>query len=94
MEVAGLNICKAAFLMTDWTLSDKDKSMWRNVKLLILDKISFMGDDHLKKLDRRLKEMGDKQNLSTVFQKSLQENFANSSRVVCLRVNFFFTHVQ
>ena len=46
--------------MTDRTLSEKDKSMWRDVKLLILDKISFMGDDHLKKLDRRLKEMGDK----------------------------------
>ena len=60
MEVTGLTICKAAFSMTDRTLSDKDKSMWRDVKLLILDKISFMGDDHLRKLDRRLKEMGDK----------------------------------
>ena len=34
--------------------------MWLDVKLLVIDKISFMDDDHLKKLDRRLKEMGDK----------------------------------
>ena len=60
MEVAGLTTCKVAFLMTDRALSDKDKSMWRDVKLLIIDKISFMGNDHLKNLDIKLKEMRDK----------------------------------
>ena len=60
MIVNGVTICKAAFLCTDRPLTDAEKRMWRGVKVLILDEVSFMDDDKLKRLDRRLKEMRDR----------------------------------
>ena len=68
MEVTGLTICKAAFLITDQPLIETDKRMWRNVKVLFMDKISFMGDAQLQKLEKRLKEVRDKTKPFGVFQ--------------------------
>lgn len=60
MEVGGLTICKAAFIFTKRVLSEEDKRMWRNVKLLIIDEISFMSDSQLRLLDLKLKSLRDK----------------------------------
>ena len=43
-------------------LTEEDKREWQEVIMLIIDEISFMCDDELKKLDQRLKEMRDRAN--------------------------------
>ena len=55
MLVSGLTICKAAYLMKKGVLTEEDKREWQEVRMLIIDKILFMCDDELKKLDQRLK---------------------------------------
>ena len=60
MEVGGLTICKAAFIFTTRVLTEEDKRMWRDVKILIIDEISFMSDKQLQELDKRLKCLRDK----------------------------------
>ena len=41
-------------------LTEEDKREWQEVRILIIDDISFMCDDELKKLDQRLKETRDR----------------------------------
>ena len=60
MAVGGVTICKAAYLMKKGALSEEDKREWQDVRMLIVDEISFMPDDQLQKLDQRLKEMRDR----------------------------------
>jgi ATP-dependent DNA helicase PIF1 len=60
MLVGGLTICKAGFLMKKGALTEEDKREWQEVRILIIDEISFMCDDELKKLDQRLKEVRDR----------------------------------
>ena len=49
MLVGGLTICKAGVLMKKGTLTEEDKREWQEVRILIIDEISFMCDDELKK---------------------------------------------
>ena len=44
MEVGGMTICKAAYIFTKRALTEDDKQMWQDVKILIIDEISFMSD--------------------------------------------------
>ena len=60
MAVGGVTICKAAYLMKKGALSEEDKREWQDVRMLIVDEISFMPNDQLQKLDQRLKEMRDR----------------------------------
>ena len=60
MLVGGLTICKAAYLMKKGALTEEEKKEWEEVRILILDEVSFMCDDELKKMDQRLKEMKDR----------------------------------
>ena len=61
MAVGGLTICKAAFILSKKkTFSEEDKQMWRQVRILIIDEISFMNDEQFNILDERLKEMKDR----------------------------------
>ena len=60
MAVGGFTICKAAFLLSKKSLSEQDKRMWQEVRILMIDEISFMSDKQLHDLERRLKEMRDK----------------------------------
>ena len=46
--------------MKKGALTEEDKREWQEVRILIIDEISFMCDDELKKLDQRLKEMRDR----------------------------------
>ena len=46
--------------MKKGALTEEEKKQWEEVRMLIIDEISFMCDDQLKKLDQRLKEMRDR----------------------------------
>ena len=81
MEVAGLTICKATFIMIDQTLTEEDTQIWCNVRVLIIDEISFMKDSELKKNlttgSKRLKSVS--KSLEGI-QLSSQETFVNLSQ--------------
>ena len=54
----GVTISKAAFINQNSALSLDDINEWQGVRLLIIDEISFMSDSVLKKLDKKLKQIG------------------------------------
>lgn len=56
----GVTIVKHAYLMKGGDLSEDDIKEWKDVRILIIDEISFMKDSELLRLDTRLKEMGDR----------------------------------
>ena len=56
----GVTICKHAFLFSKGDLSEEDIKQWEDVRILIIDEISFMKDKELLLLDKRLKEMRDR----------------------------------
>ena len=55
MLIGGVTICKAAYIFKKKPLTDEDIRAWEDVWILVIDEISFMTDDHLQALDRRLK---------------------------------------
>lgn len=60
MFIGGFTICKYAFIFKPGALTEDDKKIWRDVRILVIDEISFMNDDQLQKLHQRLQEIGDK----------------------------------
>ena len=53
----GITICKAAFLnKTKSTLDQDEIDEWKDVRVLVIDEISFMKDSDMIQLDRRLKQ--------------------------------------
>ena len=53
----GITICKAAFLnKTKSTLDQDEIDEWKDVRILVIDEISFMKDSDMIQLDRRLKQ--------------------------------------
>ena len=54
----GVTISKAAFLNQCKQLSNDDKNKWQDVRIVVIDKVSFMSDTTLKILDRKLKKIG------------------------------------
>jgi len=57
MAVGGLTICKAAYLLSKKHFTEEDRQMWRRVKILIIDEISFMCDRELNILNKRLQSL-------------------------------------
>ena len=52
------NISKAAFLdQRHKQLSVDDRNEWQDVRIVVIDEVSFMSDTILKPLDRKLKEI-------------------------------------
>jgi hypothetical protein len=51
----GVTISKAAFINQNSALSLDDINEWQDVRILIIDEISFMSDSVLKELDIKLK---------------------------------------
>ena len=43
-QFGGMTICKSAYLNKSGDLSEADKREWQDVKILIIDEISFMKD--------------------------------------------------
>jgi len=60
MAIGGYTICKSAFIFTKRALTEEDMRLWRDVRILVIDEISFMNDDEFHSLDRRLKQMRDR----------------------------------
>jgi hypothetical protein len=54
----GVTISKTAFLNQCKQLSVDDRNEWLDVRIVVIDEISFMSDIILKTLDRKLKETG------------------------------------
>jgi hypothetical protein len=54
----GVTISKAAFLNQCKQLSVDNKNEWQDVRIVVIDKVSFMSDTILKTLDRKLKGIG------------------------------------
>jgi len=58
--LGGVTISKAAFINQRKPLSQEDRNEWLDVRILIIDEISFMSDSVLKELDKKLKEIGNR----------------------------------
>ena len=56
----GVTTSKAAFLNQQKALSLNDKNTWQDVRILIVDEVSFMSDKNLNTLDVKLKEIGNR----------------------------------
>jgi len=54
----GVTISKAAFINWNSALSLDEINEWQDVRILIIDEISFMSDRVLKRLDKKLKQIG------------------------------------
>jgi hypothetical protein len=54
----GVTISKAAFINQRKPLSQDDRNEWQDVRILIIDEVSFMSDSVLKELDIKLKAIG------------------------------------
>jgi hypothetical protein len=52
--IGGVTISKAAYLNLQRQLNDNDINEWKDVKILVIDEVSFMSDSTLKKLNRQL----------------------------------------
>ena len=55
----GRTIVKASGMWSK-RVSDEQRNDWRNCKILVIDEISFMKESELMQLDRKLKELGDR----------------------------------
>ena len=44
---SGVTICKHAYLKKDEALTEKEIALWKDVRILVLDEISFMNDSEL-----------------------------------------------
>jgi hypothetical protein len=53
----GVTISKAAFLNQCKQLSVDDRNEWQDVRIVVIDEVSFMSDTILKTLDRKLNEI-------------------------------------
>jgi hypothetical protein len=54
----GVTISKAEFLNQHKQLSVDDKHEWQDVRIVVIDEVSFMSDTMLKSHDKKLKEIG------------------------------------
>ena len=60
----GVTICKAAFLnKKKVALTPDEIDDWKDVRILVIDEISFMQDTEILKLDRQLKQCRDRTNV-------------------------------
>ncbi len=55
--IGGVTISKAAFLYQQKQLSIDDRNVWQDVRIVVIDEVSFMSDTILLTLDRTLKEV-------------------------------------
>jgi hypothetical protein len=56
----GVTISKVAFINQHKQLSQEDRNKWQDVRILVIDEISFMIDSVLKMLDIKLKDNGNR----------------------------------
>ena len=56
----GVTIVKHAHLSSSKVLTDEDIKEWEDVRILVIDEISFMTDDEMSRLNQRLQQMRDR----------------------------------
>jgi hypothetical protein len=60
--IGGVTISKAAYLNLQRQLNDNDINEWKDVKILVIDEVSFMSDSTFKKFNRQLTQIGNRTN--------------------------------
>jgi ATP-dependent DNA helicase PIF1 len=61
--IGGVTISKAAYLNLQRQLNDNDINEWKDVRILVIDEVSFMNNIILKKLNRQLTQIGNRTKL-------------------------------
>jgi ATP-dependent DNA helicase PIF1 len=61
--IGGVTISKAAYLNLQRQLNDNDINEWKDVRILVIDEVSFMNNSILKKLNRQLTQIGNRTKL-------------------------------
>ncbi len=56
----GVTISKATFINQRRPLSLEDKHEWQDVQILIIDEISFLSNSIFQTLDKKLKDIGNR----------------------------------
>ena len=58
--IGGVTISKAAYLNLQRQLNDNDINEWKDVRILVIDEVSFMSNSIFKKLNRQLTQVGNR----------------------------------
>jgi hypothetical protein len=58
--IGGVTISKATYLNLQRQLNDNDISEWKDVRIFVIDEVSFMSDSTFKKLNRQLTQIGNR----------------------------------
>jgi thymidine kinase len=90
----GVTISKAAFINQNSALSLDDKNEWQDVRILIIDEISFMSDSVLKRLDKNSNKLETQLVFLEDSQSYFQEIFVNLNLSVAMTVSFYFQVCQ
>ncbi len=75
--IGGVTISKAAYLNLQRQLNDNNINQWKDVRILVIDKISFMSDSTFKNSTGNSRKSEIEPSHSVDFQSFLQETFAN-----------------
>jgi hypothetical protein len=83
----GVTVSKAAFLNQCKQHSVDDKNEWQDVRIVIMDEVSFMSETILKLLDRKLKKIGNRSQPFSGFIKYLPETSVSLNTLVPKTLN-------
>jgi hypothetical protein len=91
----GVTIFKAAFINQRRPLSLEDKNKWHDVRILIIDEISFMSDSIFQALDKKLKDIGNRNQpfggISILFAGDFRQLLVVTIKNSCFQVNLVDT---
>ncbi len=90
----GVTISKAAFINQNSALSLDDKNEWQDVRILIIDEISFMSNNVLKRLDKNSNILETQLVFLEDSQSYFQEIFVSLNLSVAMTVSFYFQFCQ
>ena len=85
----GVTISKAAYLNLQRQLNDNDINEWKDVKILVIDEVSFMSNSILKNSTGNSHKLEIEQSHLEDFQSFLQETSTNWNRFVLQNLNFY-----
>ncbi len=58
--IGGVTISKAAHLNLQEQINDNDINEWKDVRILVIDEVSFMNDSIFLKISRQLTQVGNR----------------------------------
>ncbi len=86
--IGSVPISKAAYLNLQRHLNEDGIHEWKDVRILMIDEVSFMSNSILKKLNRQLTQIGNRTKLFGGFSIFLQVTSANLNLFVQKNLNF------